>query len=186
MSIKPAQGRATAPEQLTPLELFSRQLAERFPKRVVKRFAMPASVPEAREIFMLELNSRDERDAAIFTDAIVTAIERSSYKLIMEAEKREQIRLSIVGLGELVAGEIAYRHTNTDPAIPLAEITDWSSRAWVPLHRYFSEVNGVPNDEIDEGIKGAQIVGAFYAPKKQETPASAAIGRSDASSGANT
>jgi hypothetical protein len=190
MATRSPQGRAAPPAAAAPplngLDEFSQQLAERFPGRVLKRFVMPSSIVQCREVFMLELTSRDEVSAAIFTDTILTAIERASYRLTQEAEQRECIRLAIVGLGSEQGGKLAYRHTNLDPAVPLAEISDWPAKAWVALHQYFRETNGVPQAEIDEGIRGAQIVGAFYAPKRNETQASADIGRSDESSGANT
>lgn len=163
---------------------FSAALAERYPNRIIQRFVMPANVRECREIFILEISSNEEIQAAIFADSVMTSIEKSSQKLAVEAERRESIRLAIVGLGELRDGSIAYRHTNADGA-PLGEISNWSSKAWAALHRYFGETNGVPMSEIDEGIKGAQIVGAFYSPP-DETPASAAIGRSGDGSGTST
>lgn len=170
----------------TPLELFSNALAQRFPNRVIQRFVMPKTIRECREIFILEINSREELRAAIFTDAIMEPVERSSAKLTAEAERRESIRMAIVGLGRVQGDAVVYMHTNTDEAIPLAEISDWSSKSWAALHRYFGEVNGVPMSEIDEGIKGAQIVGAFYAPKiTSATPANAVTGKSGGSSGAS-
>lgn len=180
----PAPPTVTAPGGQSPLEAFSNALAQRYPGRVIQRFAMPSTVRECREVFILEISSNEEIQAAIFTDTIMSPIERSSAKLTAECERRESIRLAIVGLGELVNGAIAYRHTNIDGA-PLGEISSWSSKSWAALHRYFGEVNGVPISEINEGIQGAQIVGAFYAPKT-ETPPSAGTGRSGGSSGTST
>lgn len=186
MSTKP-QGPAVRVTAVNhdPLAQFSAELAERFPRRVIQRFIMPKAVRECREVFIIEISSREELDAAIFTESIVTPAERSSAKLMAEAERREVIRISIVGLGELHNGAIAYRHTNVNAAVPFAEISDWPSKAWVALHRFYGEVNGVPTAELDEGTKGAQIVGAFYAPKTA-TPDGADTGRSADSTGANT
>ncbi len=178
------QARATAPPKTTGLAAFSAALAERYPDRMIQRFVMPSNVRECREVFILEITSNEEIQAAIFTDSIMSSIEKASPKLASEAERRESIRLAIVGLGEARDGGIAYRHTNTDGA-PLGEISNWSSKAWAALHRYFAEVNGVPMSEINEGIEGAQIVGAFYTPQ-DGTPASAATGRSGDGSGTST
>jgi FAD/FMN-containing dehydrogenase len=187
-----AQKNNVRPEQAPPntgqtdaLGAFSAALAQRFPNRVIQRFTMPSNVRECREVFILEITSREEIQAATWTDSIMTPIERASSKLAAEAERRESIRLAIVGIGEARDGAIVYRHANND-GTPLAEISDWSSKAWAALHTYFGEVNGVPIAELKEGTRGAQIVGAFYAPKTEETPGGAAAGRSSASSGRST
>jgi len=165
-----------------PLRKFSRELALRFPERVIKRFAMPKSVRqldaerrECREVFILEITSRDEIEAAMMADAMMSPVERQSYKLTQEAERREAIRLSIVGVGKLVGDDIMYSHTNAD-GIPLGEINGWSIKAWAALQLYFGQLNGVPDTELAEGLLGAQTVGAFE-PPTGETLASAERGR---------
>lgn len=176
--------RTTAPvEELQPqpeamtLELreFSAELAQRFPGRYVKRFVMPSTVRECAEIFMVELTSRDEVEAAQMADAMMSAIERASVRLTNDAEQREAIRLSIVGLGKSVNGRVAYEHVNAE-GVPFAELNDWTRRAWTCLHAYFGQMNGVPTDELLEGIRGARTVGAF-APPTSGIPASAVDGR---------
>jgi hypothetical protein len=83
------------------LREFSAELAARFPGRYVKRFVMPSVVREASEVFLVELTSRDEIEAAQMADATMSAIERASVRLTNDAEQREAIRLSIVGLGKI-------------------------------------------------------------------------------------
>jgi len=168
----------------TALDEFSRALAGRLPGRLVMHFVMPSKVRECREVFIQELTSQDEVQAAMLTDQVISDIERRSTKLTLEAERRESIKLAIVGLGELNGSSVAYRHVNADGA-PFAEPDGWSLPAWTALHRYFSEVNGVPNEELTEGIEGARTVGAFASPTSA-TRASADTGRSGASSGATT
>jgi hypothetical protein len=158
------------------LREFSAELAARFPGRYVKRFVMPSVVREASEVFLVELTSRDEIEAAQMADATMSAIERASVRLTNDAEQREAIRLSIVGLGKIgVDKRIAYEHVNADGA-PFGELNEWTRRAWTCLHAYFGQMNGVPTDELLEGIRGARTVGAF-APPTSGTPASAADGR---------
>lgn len=164
-------------EAMSPaLSEFSAELADRFPGRYVKRFVMPSTVRECAEIFMVELTSRDEIEAAQMADAMMSAIERASVRLTNDAEQREAIRLSIVGLGKLGSDKrIAYESVNAD-GVPFAELNDWTRRAWTCLHAFFGQMNGVPTDELLEGIRGARTVGA-YAPPTSGTPASAADGR---------
>lgn len=179
---------ATAPPDLTgPLERFSQQLAQRFPKRVVRHFVLPSNIREIREVFIIEITSEEEIQAAIMADGMMSSIEKSSQKLAAEAERRECIRLSIVGIGKTpdgtVLGEVHYEPANVD-GIPL-EMPGWTSKAWAALHVYFGQVNGVPNEELASGILEARTVGAFASPTSA-TRASAATGRSGGSSGAST
>lgn len=144
------------------LEAFSRELAQRFPDRIVQRYKMPQRVKECREVFFVEMRSRDQIRAAAMADASMTADERRSYKLANDAEERESIRLTIVGLGK--GDPVAYEHTNANEAIPLGEISDWSAKAWGALVAFFNAMNGLPASEIAEGIVGAETVGAFAPP----------------------
>lgn len=168
--------RGLAPEtDDSPLTRFSRELGERFPDTHIKRFVMPSGL-DCREIFIREITSKDEINASIFADATASAIEKGSNRMMNDVERREAIRISIVGIGEgpavprPVPGKpvpvpiaTRYRHVNHDGA-PLGEINDWRAKAWTALHAYFAEVNGVPTDEIRSGLEGAQTVGAFAPP----------------------
>lgn len=167
-----------------PLDQFSRELAMRFPDLVIRRFVMPPGIRDIREVFIRELDSKDEIEAAIMCDSLMSAIEKASYKLTMEAERRESLRISIVGVGRGQRGGVTYEHTN-DGGVPYGAPNNWSLKTWACLHRYFAEVNGVPTSEINEGIEGALTVGAF-APPTSATRASADTGRSGGSSGTST
>lgn len=147
------------------LEAFSLELLQRFPGRKVKRFVMPRAVEECREIFLVEMRSREQVRAAAMADASMTMEERRSYKLTNDAEERESVRLTLIGLGRgPVGGPVDYEHTNTNEAMPLLEINDWSTKAWAALVAYFNAMNGLPASEIAEGIVGAEVVGAFAPP----------------------
>lgn len=164
----------------SPLAQFSRELAQRFPDRMIRRYVMPSQVRECREVFMMEITSRDEVQAAIFADATMSLIEKSSIRLSADAERRECIRLSIVGMGKLTdkhdpRSPVRYEHKNEDGE-PLSEISDWSGKAWTSLQTYFGMINGVPTEELAEGLRGALTVGAF-APPTSATPQSAASGK---------
>lgn len=160
----------------SPVARFSRELEQRFPHRMIRRYRMPASVREAREVFMMEITSRDEVEAAIMADALMSNIEKQSIRLSSDAERRECIRLSIVGLGTGAAGAaLAYRHVNQDGE-PFGEINDWTGKAWTALQTFFGTLNGVPMEELAEGLMGAETVGAF-APPTSAIRASAGNGK---------
>lgn len=187
--MKTATTRAAAPpppeaqaDGMHPLDAFSLELGQRFPNRMIRRFVMPSTVKECREVFLLEITSRDEVQAAIMADAMMSDLEKASIRLSADAERREAIRLSIVGVGTQEGGRraapadpVTYQHVNHD-GIPFAALNDWSGKAWTSLHAFFGQLNGVPADELAEGIREARTVGA-YAPPTSGTPASAAGGR---------
>jgi len=163
---------------------FSKALAERFPHLMIQRFVLPRKVREARELFIREVDSNDTVEAAILADATMTSIEKGSFKLTLEAERRQLAKLSIVGLGVQRGGRLVYEHANAD-GIPLAFDPPWTEAAWTALLKHYNDVNGVPTEELEEGTQGALTVGAF-APPMHVTPASADTGRSAGSSGGNT
>lgn len=161
---------------------FCELLEKRWPNALIKRFVMPSSVGECREVFMRELTSKDEIQAAIWADATMSPIEKASHRLAADAERRESIRIAIVGIGERVGGRraaddapVAYRMVNHD-GVPFDEPTNWTTKAWAALSTYFGEVNGVPMDELASGLQEARTVGAFASPTS-ETRASADRGR---------
>lgn len=164
----------------TPLRKFSRELADRLPERMIRRYKMPTAIRECREVFMMEITSRDEVEAAIMADATMSAIEKGSIRLSADAERRECIRLAIVGLGKLsdrrdASSPIVYTHVNHD-GVPFADINDWSGKAWTALQTWFGTLNGVPAEELAEGLAGAETVGA-YAPPTSAIRASAESGK---------
>ena len=75
----------------SPLATLSRELAERYPNRLIRRFRMPSNVREAREVFLIEMTSRDEIQAAIFADAVMSIDEKRSVRLTAEAEDLPRI-----------------------------------------------------------------------------------------------
>jgi len=118
-------------------------------------------------------------------ESLASSAEKASMKLMLESERREMIRLSLVGMGKRTpGGAVRYEHKNNDGA-PLDEISTWPSKAWVALQNYYGETNGVPQAELSEGIKGALIIGAF-APPNLATLASAATGKSGGNTGEST
>lgn len=157
------------------LAKFSEELAGRFPKRTIKRYVLPTVVNECAEVFIRELTSYDCIEAAILADGLMSAVEKTNAKLAEAAEKREQIRIAIVGVADRLPTGVSYRHVNAGAA-PLGEINDWGKRVWDALEVYYNDVNGMPLEEFVSGLKGAQIVGAF-APPNRETLASASGGR---------
>jgi hypothetical protein len=157
-------------EQRDRLERFSAELAKRLPDKFIKRFVLPGNIREAREILMMEIDGKDEIAAAAMADATMSAQERASTKLAQDAERRESIRLAIVGLGVRRGGRgapddapIDYQHVNAD-GVPFTAINTWTQKAWSCLYAYHGQLNGVPFDELYQGIAEARTVGAFGPP----------------------
>lgn len=155
----------------TPLQQFERELEERYPNRVIKRYDIPAAVKQARAIYLMEITSRDEIQASIYADAMMSNIEKASIKLSAEAERRECVRLSIVGV---VYRDGTYKHANKGAAFH--EIDNWPAKATACLQTYFNDINGVPTSELIEGLRGARLIGAAE-PPTNATPASASTGK---------
>lgn len=171
------QGPAPPEPMSDALEAFSRELAVRFPDREIKRFVLPRAIRKHREIFIREIGTRDGIEAATMADSLMGPLERASVRLTNEAEERECVRLAIVGFGDAAAdGAVSYWHTNTNKAIPLAEIDGWPKALMDATTRYFNIVNGLPPEEFIAGILEARTVGAF-APPTSAIRASADPGR---------
>jgi hypothetical protein len=154
----------------TPLARFERELQERNPNREITRFDFPSKIKEARAVYIKEISSKDALEAAKYADATASDIEKKSVKLMADAERKEHLRISIVGV--VTRKEpLEYRHIGG--AHPFHEIDTWSDKAMTCLLLYYNQVNGIPTDEVLEGLKGARIIGAS-APPTSATPASAA------------
>lgn len=141
----------------TPMQRFERELMERHPKRTIVRFDFPSKVREARAIYLKEVTSRDELEAAKYADSIMSDIERKSIKLTSEAERRETVRISIVGV--VTRSEpVQYQHVGGDH--PFHAIDDWSGKATTCLMMFYNNLNGIGTDEVMEGLKGQRTIGA--------------------------
>jgi hypothetical protein len=158
-------GKDATPE----LVAFSAELARRFPDVFIKRFVLPETVRQAREVFVREINSDDELMAGQMADSIAKPDQRKSREAMARLEQRESTRIAIVGLGKLASGRVVYELTNG--ATPLTEINKWPTKAWVCLGSYFGEVNGVNASELLTGMMVAHPVGTYAAPPRtMETP----------------
>ncbi len=150
----------------TPLLKFENELQRRYPNRMIQRFEMPSKVAQARAVYLVEVTSRDEIEAAKYADATMSDIERKSNRLTNEAQHRECVRLSIVGL--VARDPISYRHVNNGS--PFHEIDTWPSKATTCLQTFFNGLNSVPTDELLEGLRGARTIGASVPPTNETEP----------------
>lgn len=150
----------------TPMQRFERELQERHPGRLIKRFDMPAKIREARAVYIKEIDSYDELESARMADATMTEVERGSAQLSIEARRKESIRISVVGLATRKE-PIEYRHIG---ATPFVEMNKWSARAMTLLRIYYGDLNGLTDEEIVEGLKGQRTIGASVAPTNETQP----------------
>lgn len=154
----------------TPLQAFEAALQKRFPNREVRRYEMPSAVRECRAVYLVEVNSRDEINAAIYADSVMTQVEKSSQRLTAEAIRRETMRASLVGTVSRKDPPV-YRHIGID-GVAFHEMDDWSAKATASLLTYFNELNGVRTDELLEGLTGARTIGTPLPPKTSAIPKS--------------
>lgn len=153
MKTKAQEKPAVAPPSAEDLA-FEAQLRERHPRRAIERIDFPSQVTDARAVYMTELTSRDTIRAAEMADSVMTDIERKSGDLAVQAERRESVRLSVVG----VVGPHGDRRA-IDQAKPLMELDDWSQRAWTCLFNGFQQLNGLPMEDVKKMLAGARRVG---------------------------
>ena len=146
----------------TPLQRFERELHARYPDQLVKGYDLPSNIRQARRIYMIEITSRDELRAAIQAEGLMEPMQRASVKLASDAERKECVRNSIVGIVTRTE-PIAYRHVNHD-GMMLLELNGWPTKAWTAFYTFFNDLNGVSASELAEGLKGARIVGASEPP----------------------
>jgi hypothetical protein len=161
---------AAAPAEAseTPLQRFEREIAEKYPRRYIKRYEMPSKIRQCRAVYLIELTSRDTMQAAIYADAKLTTAQKSSIKMTTEVERFEAMRASVVGV---VRRTDPPRYDHVNGAVPFEELSDWPETACSSLLAYFSEINGVSSTELLEGMKGARVIGAFAPPPLAPTDA---------------
>lgn len=157
----------------TALERFERELHARYPERITRRYAMPSAVKQCLAVYLVEVTTRDEIQASIYADATMTQLEKRSAQLVSEAQRRETMRASIVGLVTRDQTPV-YRHVNNGGA-PFHEFDEWPAKVSAALLTYFNELNGLNTDELIEGLKGARTIGTSPPPSESEIPKKAPI-----------
>lgn len=153
-----------APEVSPEDAAFEAEIMKRYPGRRITRFDFPSGMDEALAVYLFEMKAKDELAAAEMADATMSDTERKSMNRALEAERREAIRLSIVGLVEADPASGAIRRRHVDQAVPLMEIDEWSSKAWAALRTYFGDLNGLPVEELGNAVRGARKLGAATLP----------------------
>lgn len=111
---------------------------------MVKRYNMPKGCPVAT-VDIREITGAHELEAAKMADATTS---RPTPRLLVEAERREAVRLSVARLDD----------REVDHAIPLFEIDQWPRRAREALARYFADVNGIAGDDLKAMEAGAEVL----------------------------
>ena len=164
---KPEKKQIAAPPaapDVSPEDLaFEAEILRRNPTRKprdIARFDFPPEISEARAVYLFEMKAKDELAAAEMADATMTDVERKSAHRALEAERREAIRLSIVGLIVEDENTGALQRRHIDQSAPLMEIDDWSSKAWAALRTFFGDLNGIPVEELGKSVAGVRKLGA--------------------------
>jgi hypothetical protein len=132
---------------------FERELMSKNPGRKITRYDLPGDVEEAAAVYMFKMKNKDDLLAAEMADANMTAAERKSQQLTADAQRREAIRLSIVG----IVNRDGTRRL-IDGTRPLMELDDWDSSSWAALRTYFGDLNGLPMEELGNALRDARRV----------------------------
>jgi hypothetical protein len=139
---------------------FEADLSRRNPTRkTITRFDFGPSVSEAAAVYMFEYVAKDEIAAADMADATMTDAERKSLSRANEAERRELMRLSVVG--------VVYRDGTrrvVDAASPLFELDDWGGKALYQLRSFFTTLNGLSPEELGKAVASARRIVAGADP----------------------
>lgn len=153
-----------APEPTAEDLAFEKELTARNPDRkYITRYDFPEEVEEARAVYVFKMKARDELLAAETAELTMSAAERKSSKLALEAERREAIKLSIVALITVDPDTGAITRRHVDQSVPLIELDEWSSQAWGALRIFHGDLNGIPWEELGKAVRRARRVGATSA-----------------------
>jgi len=97
---------------------------------------------------MRELTNRDQMEASMWADKNIESALRGNLLAENMQEMHEAIRLSIVEVdGEKVGAD----------GVPFKALDEYSMRTMRALRAYFSDLNGVDEDDIKKSIAGAVI-----------------------------
>jgi hypothetical protein len=138
---------------------FETEVLKKHPSRKeILRFDFPRGIDDAHAVYMFPMTGRDELVAADMAEANMTASERKSVVRAADAERREAIRLSIVGVVHKSGSAFEYRHI--DQSVPFMEIDAWSSKAWYALRTFFGTLNGLSVAALGKAERGARKAGS--------------------------
>jgi hypothetical protein len=127
----------------------NRELATRYPDKVIKRFTAPAEIRTFRTIAIREVDTNDEWQAALYADAVATDLQRKNTRLMMALEEREAQKLAIVEIdGHLV-----------DHSIPLVAADSWPQKTWAAIQAWYAILNGIPMADVGKAAAEAEVIG---------------------------
>jgi hypothetical protein len=95
-------------------------------------------------IAMRELDGEDDKVSAFWADQHATTLEEQSANAASIADQREGMRISLVGVDGLQVNE---------DGVPYMDCDEWTSKTWRFVMQCFSEMNGVPMDDLKNAVR---------------------------------
>jgi len=100
----------------------------------------------ASSVAMRELDGEDDIMSSYWADQHAGVAEQESRIAAMVADQREGVRIALVGVDG--------RQVNED-GVPFMDCDEWTSKTWRFLMQCFSEMNGVPDEDLKKTIRGS-------------------------------
>lgn len=94
-------------------------------------------------VIVRELQVRDDLEIGIRCDTLVPAAARNSITSLIQAQKREGVRLSIVAVQDEPGGDW---HRVNDPN-PFIEMDEWAQKTYTAVLKAHYELNGASEDD---------------------------------------
>lgn len=138
---------------------FEEMLRASFPDKRVRRCPMPDGVAQVAVIWIRELDSDDELQAAELADLFATDTQRRKPRLMMQLEQREAKRVSICAIQRRGQAPELITH-----GVPFVEINKWPQGFWAALELHYLDLNGLPPEELGKSLAGAAVLGATLPP----------------------
>jgi hypothetical protein len=134
----------------------------------VKVYPASRGVRDFVALAMRESTNEDQIDAAIATDAILSPDQKESIRLVIQRERFECAKLSIVALCDADGWQIV------DHSIPFAAPNHWSQKAMYLLQVWYQDLNGVDDDDAKKTLAEAVTIGAPTPPSRSPAAGAAA------------
>ena len=127
----------------------------------VKVFPASRGVRDFVALAMRESTNEDQIDAAIATDAILSPDQKESVRILIQRERFECTKLSIVAICDADGWRIV------DHTVPFTEPNDWSQKATYLVQVWFQDLNGVDDADAKKTLAEAVTIGAPTPPSRR-------------------
>lgn len=126
-----------------------------------KRYRLPAGC-SCNEFVMRELTNKDRVEAAIWADQHKNAAAPDDAYAQVDQRLHEAVRLALVAVdGEAVNAN----------GVPYMALDKWTERTMTFAMRAYQDLNGIDPEEVEDFLRGAEIVSETPGPDSEVTSA---------------